>query len=444
MQTGTEIAAWAAKLENLESRMLEELQEQFEKEDNTVWEVFPESSQEVVEVKVVEEDGQGYQRGELKFLGGEVFQGRFSVDLKHRAGKLYKDARSSSCTEGTWVDGHLDGRAIKDNDYGGWEVAYFKYGLQHGYCLDLGPYVHFSSHGEKSENLRRFSLYRQGIVQGKSYRGMLGGGFMIGQMEGETISDREAVIVMPGHTTAVRGVVFQDQFVRGLWHHVEGIQCRQNGIPIPQLSSQPHSKEVERRERNMWTAPLLCEPWEHKRVQARESGIGGAGEGLFAKKALKQGELVALMNGARSPPSLHQEWSDYRIKLDGDTDLDIPESLRSLTAYCATLAHKANHSFTPNCRWGRIDHPRFGCIISLVALKNCFPGDEITVNYRLPLHYAPEWYKDCHRMHVEKDIGDKKRKGESTDIRQSTEEYAGGRIEKRWEEGEAEHVRGPG
>ena len=93
MQTETEIAAWAAKLENLESRMLEELQEQFEKEDNTVWEVFPESSQEVVEVKVVEEDGQGYQRGELKFLGGEVFQGRFSVDLKHRAGKLYKDAR---------------------------------------------------------------------------------------------------------------------------------------------------------------------------------------------------------------------------------------------------------------------------------------------------------------------------------------------------------------
>ena len=65
------------------------------------------------------------------------------------------------------------------------------------------------------------------------------------------------------------------------------------------------------------------------------------GESLFAKKSLKQvdptvcsdtflsiielscyllimminnlkGELVALMNGARSPPSLHQEWSDYR------------------------------------------------------------------------------------------------------------------------------------
>ena len=91
-------------------------------------------------------------------------------------------------------------------------------------------------------------------VKFSQIRGMLGGGFMIGKMEGETISDRfakqstswwwewiwwyclqiavlsylqwwlltlkenqclrEAVVVMPGHTTAVRGVVLQDQFVR--------------------------------------------------------------------------------------------------------------------------------------------------------------------------------------------------------------------------------------
>ena len=31
----------------------------------------------------------------------------------------------------------------------------------------------------------------------------------------------------------------------------------------------------------------------------------------------------------------------------------------SLDKYCATLAHKCNHSFTPNLKWGRIDHPRF-------------------------------------------------------------------------------------
>ena len=45
---------------------------------------------------------------------------------------------------------------------------------------------------------------------------------------------------------------------------------------------------------------------------------------------------------------------------------------------------------------------------------------------------------------MEKDIGDKKGKEESTDIRHSTEEYVEGRIEKIFGEGEAEHVRGPG
>jgi len=436
MQKEDTFALWAAELENLESGALDNLQEDFsrkdllkedfERKDITVWQpLLPvDSTQEVVEVKVnkEDEDEEGYQWGELKFFGGEVFQGRFSKDLKNRRGKLYKDARSSSCTEGVWLDGKLDGRVITDNDYGGFEVCYFKQGQRHGYCLDLGPYVHFSSQGDKPENLKRFSFYRQGEIVGKSYRGMLGGGFMIGKMEGETISDREAVIVMPGHTTAVRGVVLQDQFVRGFWHTVEGIKCWENGIPIPQLS-QPVSKEVERREKDMWSSPLLCEPWEHQRVQARDSGIDDAGEGLFAKKSIKQGELVALMNGARSPPSLHQEWSEYRIKLDGDTDLDIPESLRSLSTYCATLAHKANHSFTPNCRWGRVDHPRFGCIISLVALRNCSPGEEMTVNYRLPLHYAPEWYKECHRMHLQKSSKDNMKK---------------------MDEAEPEHLRGPG
>ena len=72
---------------------------------------------------------------------------------------------------------------------------------------------------------------------------------------------------------------------RGFWHTVEGIKCWENGIPIPQLS-EPLSKvipksfaqkkfrifqEVERRERNMWSAPLLCEPWEHQRVQVGQT-----------------------------------------------------------------------------------------------------------------------------------------------------------------------------
>ena len=89
-----------------------------------------------------------------------------------------------------------------------------------------------------------------------------------------------------------------------------------------------------------------------------------------------------------------------RVHLNSEYDIDIPEDMRNTDQYCATLAHKSNHSFTPNCRWSRIDHPRFGLICSLTANTVIMEGEEITVNYRLPLHLAPQWYLECHEQHL--------------------------------------------
>ena len=87
-----------------------------------------------------------------------------------------------------------------------------------------------------------------------------------------------------------------------------------------------------------------------------------------------------------------------RVNLTTACDIDIPGPAQDTTTYCATLAHKANHSFTASCVWTRIDHPRFGLICSLTAARRICPGEEITVNYGLPLHIAPDWYKVCHRQ----------------------------------------------
>ena len=73
-------------------------------------------------------------------------------------------------------------------------------------------------------------------------------------------------------------------------------------------------------------------------------------------------------------PGIDEDWSDYKVHFSSAFDIDIPEDMRrcvvlkarfkitvsmfSLDKYCATLAHKCNHSFTPNLKWGRIDHPR--------------------------------------------------------------------------------------
>lgn len=39
------------------------------------------------------------------------------------------------------------------------------------------------------------------------------------------------------------------------------------------------------------------------------------------------------------------------ISLDEDTVIDVPQPFDQLENYCASLGHKANHSFTPNCRY---------------------------------------------------------------------------------------------
>ena len=85
----------------------------------------------------------------------------------------------------------------------------------------------------------------------------------------------------------------------------------------------------------------------------------------------------------------------YKVNFNTGLDLDIPHDMRRTDQYCTTLAHKANHSFRPNTRWGRMDHPRFGLVVTLLAMREISVGEEITVNYNYSLSVAPAWYRDC-------------------------------------------------
>ena len=44
-------------------------------------------------------------------------------------------------------------------------------------------------------------------------------------------------------------------------------------------------------------------------------------------------------------------------------------------------------------RFSRIDHPRFGLIICVMAKHDISAGEEILVNYNMDMALAPEWYK---------------------------------------------------
>ena len=77
--------------------------------------------------------------------------------------------------------------------------------------------------------------------------------------------------------------------------------------------------------------------------------------------------------------------------------MDIPPEYISIKNYKATLGHKINHSFDPNCRWDIIEHPVFGRIPRIVTIKDIKADEELTCHYMIDMEEAGEsenfqWY----------------------------------------------------
>lgn len=96
------------------------------------------------------------------------------------------------------------------------------------------------------------------------------------------------------------------------------------------------------------------------------------GDGLFVREDVQEGAILAFYNGVRLDKGEAEEpseaWEDDAYKILDQTEeenvLDIPERFRSLDTYCASLAHKTNHSFSPNARFCLFHHPRYNGYIN--------------------------------------------------------------------------------
>lgn len=149
---------------------------------------------------------------------------------------------------------------------------------------------------------------------------------------------------------------------------------------------------------------LLPDLYESERVYVAESLISGAGEGLFSKITVGANTVMSFYNGVRIT---HQEvdgrdWAlnGNTLSLDEETVIDVPEPYNHVSKYCASLGHKANHSFTPNCIYDLFMHPRFGPIKCIRTLRAVEADEELTVAYGYDHNppgksgpEAPEWYQ---------------------------------------------------
>ena len=79
--------------------------------------------------------------------------------------------------------------------------------------------------------------------------------------------------------------------------------------------------------------------------------------------------------------------------------MDILPECVSLNNYRASLGHKLNHSFQPNCKWDTILHPTFGRIPAIKTLMDLKAGTELTCHYMIDMGEAAtvdalQWYVD--------------------------------------------------
>ena len=53
---------------------------------------------------------------------------------------------------------------------------------------------------------------------------------------------------------------------------------------------------------------------------------------------------------------------------------------QDIRGYCGSLAHKCNHSFTPNGQFVVFDHPKFGLIPCVSTIADIGQGEEVSIS----------------------------------------------------------------
>jgi SET domain-containing protein len=109
------------------------------------------------------------------------------------------------------------------------------------------------------------------------------------------------------------------------------------------------------------------------------------GQGVFALKAYKAGQLVHLMTGDR----LHSNQIDIRIEAGEETCDDPLQISRKMYIDLDDVSRSFNHSCDPNCGIRNEN--------KLIALRDIGADEEITFDYATTVPKYKSWWKmRCH------------------------------------------------
>lgn len=280
--------------------------------------------------------------------------------------------------------------------YNNWHKleGFFEQGILHGFARI------YNAKGV----LTFFGFHKNGKPHGVCYKLIPDGGVIVGVVDEDGhLTGTEIVFLYPDFKTAFLGH-FEDGVL--MKAQATKLECvvEEDKLMIPLFAepSGPHYKPEISNFDFITSEPLLPDPYESAMIEVKTSGVEGANEGLFVRHDVAEGAVLAFYNGIRRMPKATYDPPDwvvgaYRIfdPTRKKGSLDIPEEFRSLDKYCASLAHKTNHSFLPSAEFEAFDHPRFGLVPCLVASTTIKAGEEIFVHYGYGLDRCPDWFAEA-------------------------------------------------
>ena len=146
--------------------------------------------------------------------------------------------------------------------------------------------------------------------------------------------------------------------------------------------------------------------------------VPGSGDGLFALKNFKKGDLIAhfslfqykfgpeldefklaCQNNPNQSDSYRRSCTKYSINLDTfNVKIALPPEFDQGNFPC--YGSKVNHHFVEqNAYFDETEHPRWGIIQAVLAKRNIKIGEEILVHYgysKLPFPFDHPWYWDAY------------------------------------------------
>jgi len=319
-----------------------------------------------------------------------AFHGRFNNGMKEGKGSfIFADGSTLS---GIFKEDCLEGKGEYLYEDGSLMVGTYAKGEL------TGPSEEFDCDGERTFSGQYANNIRVDVCQFFIKHG--GRLFGIVDKEGK-LSGKDVVYAYPDEKTFLKGRFKDGEMVCACEAKYNGIGDRNNPYSYNKTKKGVTYSKDESTYTTISSNPLLSDIYENYRVEVKASEVEDAGEGLFSLIGAEEGEVMSFYNGVRVPHAEvdARDWkfNDNTISLDDQIVIDVPQQWSSTETYTASLGHKANHSFEPNCKYDKFDHPRFGRIKCIRTIQPVEAGDELTVAYGYDHNKldtdAPDWYK---------------------------------------------------